>query len=126
MKILIDMNLSPDWCQALSQFGIESIHWANVGEPTVPDKILMEWAKSNGYIVFTHDLDFGSILAATQANAPSVIQVRVQDTFPEMLIDTVMAVLKQFEPQLLAGALITIDKNKSRVRILPIGTDTAN
>jgi predicted nuclease of predicted toxin-antitoxin system len=126
MKILIDMNLSPDWCQALSQFGIESIHWSNVGEPTAPDKILMEWAKSNGYIVFTHDLDFGSILAATQANAPSVIQVRVQDTFPEVLIDTVVAVLKQFEPQLLAGALITIDKNKSRVRILPIGTDTAN
>lgn len=123
MKILIDMNLSPDWCQALSQFGFESIHWSNVGEPTAPDKILMEWAKSNGYVVFTHDLDFGSILAATQANAPSVIQVRVQDTFPEVLIDTVVAVLKQFEFQLLAGALITIDKNKSRVRILPIGTD---
>lgn len=123
MKILIDMNLSPDWCQALSQFGIESIHWSNVGEPTAPDKILMEWAKDNGYVVFTHDLDFGSILAATQANAPSVIQVRVQDTFPEVLIDTVVAVLEQFEPQLTAGALITIDKSKSRVRILPMGTD---
>jgi predicted nuclease of predicted toxin-antitoxin system len=122
MKILIDMNLSPDWCQALSQSGIEAIHWSDIGEPTAPDKILMEWAKSNGYIVFTHDLDFGSILAATQADAPSVIQVRVQDTFPEGLVDTVVAVLKQFESQLLGGALITIDKNKSRVRILPIGT----
>ena len=87
------MNLSPDWCQALSQFGIESIHWSNVGEPTAPDKILMEWAKSNGYFVFTHDLDFGSILAATQADAPSVVQVRVQDTFPEVLVNTVVAVL---------------------------------
>ena len=123
MKILIDMNLSPDWCQALSQFGIESIHWANVGEPTAPDSILMEWAKTNDYVVFTHDLDFGSILAATQTNAPSVIQVRIQDTFPEMLVTTVVSVLKQFEPQILAGALITIDKNKSRIRILPIGTD---
>lgn len=123
MKILVDMNLSPDWCQALSQFGIEAIHWSIVGEPTAPDSTLMEWAKSNGYIVFTHDLDFGSILAATQADAPSVIQVRVQDTFPEVLVNTVVAALKQFEPQLLAGALITIDKNKSRVRILPIGSD---
>lgn len=123
MKILIDMNLSPDWCQALSQLGIESIHWSTVGEPTAPDSTLMEWAKSNGYIVFTHDLDFGSILAATQADAPSVIQVRVQDTFPDVLVNTVVAALKQFEPQLLAGALVTIDKNKSRVRILPIGSD---
>jgi len=124
MKILIDMNLSPDWCQALSQFGIEAIHWSTVGEPTAPDKTLMEWAKSNGYIVFTHDLDFGSILAATQADAPSVIQVRVQDTFPEVLVNTVVEVLKQFGPQILAGALITIDKNKSRVRILPISSNT--
>jgi predicted nuclease of predicted toxin-antitoxin system len=92
-----------------------------VGEPTAPDTILMEWAKSNGYIVFTHDLDFGSILAATQAEAPSVIQVRIQDTFPEVLVNTIIAVLKQFEPQLRAGALITIDNNKSRVRILLIG-----
>jgi predicted nuclease of predicted toxin-antitoxin system len=29
----------------------------------------MNWALTNGYIVFTHDLDFGAILAATQANA---------------------------------------------------------
>ncbi|KAM3100089.1 DUF5615 family PIN-like protein [Phormidesmis sp. 146-12] len=126
MKILIDMNLSPDWCQAFSRFGIESIHWSNVGEPTAPDRILMEWAKSNGYVVFTHDLDFGSILAATQAESPSVIQVRVQDTFPEVLVNTVVAVLQQFETQLLAGALITIDKNKSRVRILPMRTDAEN
>ena len=83
MKILVDMNLSPDQCQALGQFSIGSTHWSNVDEPTAPDKTLMEWAKNNDYIVFTHDLDFGSILAATQANAPSVIQVRVQDTFPE-------------------------------------------
>lgn len=126
MKILIDMNLSPDWCQALSQFDIEAIHWSTVGEPAAPDKILMAWAKSNGYIVFTHDLDFGSILAATQAEAPSVIQVRVQDTFPKELVNTVVAVLEQFETQLRAGALITIDKSKSRVRILPIGTDASN
>lgn len=126
MKILIDMNLSPDWCQALSQFDIEAIHWSTVSEPAAPNKILMAWAKSNGYIVFTHDLDFGSILAAAQADAPSVIQVRVQDTFPNELVNTVVAVLEQFETQLRAGALITIDKSKSRVRILPIGTDASN
>jgi len=32
--------------------------------------------------VFTHDLDFGDILAATGAEAPSVIQVRTEDTTP--------------------------------------------
>lgn len=98
MKILIDMNLSPDWCQAFSLFGIEAIHWSDVGEPTASNRVLMEWAKGNGYIVFTHDLDFGGILAATQTDAPSVIQVRVQDPFPNELVETIVAALKQFEP----------------------------
>ncbi|HEY9631025.1 MAG TPA: DUF5615 family PIN-like protein [Coleofasciculaceae cyanobacterium] len=79
MKVLIDMNLSPDWCQALSQFNIESIHWSNVGDPTAPDTILMAWAKSNGYVVFTHDLDFGSILAATQAEGQCSRRVEMRE-----------------------------------------------
>ena len=36
----------------------------------------MKWAVTHGYIVFTNDLDFGTLLAITQANAPSVIQVQ--------------------------------------------------
>jgi predicted nuclease of predicted toxin-antitoxin system len=121
MKILIDMNLSPDWCRAFSSQGIESVHWSNIGDKSAPDNILMDWARSNGYIVFTHDLDFGTILAATATTAPSVIQVRTQDTFPDRLLTKIVDALKQFETQLIAGALVTIDENRSRVRILPIG-----
>ncbi len=28
----------------------------------------MAWAVSNGYMVFTHDLDFGSLLAISEAD----------------------------------------------------------
>ncbi|MEY3870863.1 MAG: hypothetical protein RLZZ338_4757 [Cyanobacteriota bacterium] len=82
----------------------------------------MAWASTNGYIVFTHDLDFGILLATTQANAPSVIQVRTQDILPETLEDIVIPVLCQFESELDRGALITIDPSRYRVRILPIIT----
>jgi len=43
----------------------------------------MDWAKDNGYVVFTHDLDFSALLAATQAECSSVIQVRTQDVLAE-------------------------------------------
>jgi predicted nuclease of predicted toxin-antitoxin system len=43
----------------------------------------MVWARENGYIVFTHDLDFSALLAATQGEGPSVIQVRTQNVLPE-------------------------------------------
>jgi predicted nuclease of predicted toxin-antitoxin system len=38
----------------------------------------MEWARARKYIVFTHNLDFGSLLAATGVDTPSVVQVRTQ------------------------------------------------
>ena len=65
MKILIDMNLSPDWVAVFGRYNISAVHWSTVGDPREKDSIIMEWARTNGYIVFTHDLDFGSLLAAT-------------------------------------------------------------
>ena len=80
----------------------------------------MQWAKENNYIVFTNDLDFGTLLAATQAKFPSVIQVRTQDLFPQSLKKIIIQALTRFQSELEAGALITIDLSRSKVRILPI------
>lgn len=80
----------------------------------------MEWARTNGYIVFTHDLDFGSLLAATGADTPSVIQVRTQDVLPNSIENLVISALNQFESFLDIGALVTVNQAQSRVRILPI------
>lgn len=79
----------------------------------------MAWANTNGYIVFTHDLDFGALLAATQASSPSVIQVRTQDVLPDQLESIIINVINQFQTSLETGALVTVDKTRSRVRILP-------
>jgi predicted nuclease of predicted toxin-antitoxin system len=53
-----------------------------VGDPRASDAQLMTWARTRGYVVFTHDMDFGALLAATRARGPSVLQVRVNDTMP--------------------------------------------
>ncbi|MEI6134412.1 MAG: DUF5615 family PIN-like protein [Desulfomonile sp.] len=76
--------------------------------------------RSNGYVVFTHDLDFGAILAATKTRYPSVLQIRTQDVSPSLLEDLVLSVLAQFQKNLIEGALISVDQDMSRVRILPI------
>lgn len=120
MKILIDMNLPPLWVEYFSRAGIEAVHWSAIGDPAAPDYDLFQWAKDNDCIVFTHDLDFGAILAATKADAPSVIQVRTQDTMPQILADKVIKVLREYEKNLTQGALLTIDEIKARIRILPI------
>lgn len=80
----------------------------------------MAWAKAGLYVVFTHDLDFGAILAATSAEGPSVFQVRTQDVSPAHLEPVVVAALCEHTTALEEGALVTVDEARSRVRILPI------
>lgn len=122
MKLVIDMNLSPEWVPLLREHGIEAVHWSAVGNPRAADAEIMQWARDHEAIVFTHDLDFGIILAHTKAGRPSVIQVRTQDVSPSRLEQTVLTVLASHGLALEAGALVTVDEAKSRVRILPIMT----
>lgn len=114
------MNLSPRWSEVFAENGFKSVHWSSIGDPRAEDHTLMDWARANGYVVFTHDLDFGAILAATQASSPSVVQVRTQDTLPASIGNLMIEVLRQFKSELEDGALLIVDENRSRVRILPI------
>ena len=77
------------------------------------------WARSNGYVVFTHDLDFGAILAATKADSPSVLQLRTQNISPKRIGESVVSAFEQFEELLNQGALVSIDQKRARARILP-------
>lgn len=120
MKILIDMNLSPAWVQEFELHKIAAVHWSAVGRFDAPDVILMEWARENNHIVFTHDLDFGTALALTKSEKPSVIQVRTQNVSIPYLSKMVISTIEQYADLLKKGALLVIDEDKKRIRILPL------
>lgn len=122
MKIVLDMNLSPTWEPFLEGNGYETKHWRNIGAIDAPDTEIMEWAKTNGYIVFTHDLDFSALLFATKASAPSVIQLRTEDVRPSSVGHLVLLALESAKEAIFQGALVTIDPRKSRIRLLPLVT----
>ncbi len=121
MKILIDMNLSPGWCEVLARHGWEVVHWSSVGDPKATDAQIMSWAKREGFIVLTHDLDFGALLVATRQEGPSVVQVRTQDVSPRHLEPLLVAALRQFEGQLEKGAIVVVDQARLRARLLQFG-----
>ena len=120
MRLLVDMNLSPEWVGFLKSAGWEAIHWSTVGNPRAEDKEIMAWARAQKDVVFTHDLDFGTLLALTRAGSPSVIQVRTQDVTPAAIGALVVNALRQFEGTLDKGALIVLDEARARARILPL------
>ena len=120
IKLLIDMNLPPSWAPALSELGWPAVHWSDIGDPRALDETIMAWAARNSHVVFTHDLDFGAMLADAGTTGPSVLQVRARDVLPRHLLGIVAATLRQHEEDLASGALVVVDESRARVRLLPI------
>ncbi len=122
VKLVIDVCLSPQWKAFLEEAGHEAVHWSEIGAADAPDRTIMDWAREHERVVFTHDLDFSALLAATQAKGPSVLQMRAQDVLPEAMGAMVLLTLEQFAEALEEGALLSVDPSRARVRLLPLGT----
>lgn len=120
MKLIVDMNLSPHWVDVLITSGIEAAHWSTLGANNAPDSEIMAYARANNQVVLTHDLDFGAILAATHGEKPSVVQIRAEDVSPDAISKQVIVALRQMASELDEGALLTIDPNRTRLRLLPL------
>lgn len=120
LRIVVDMNLSVEWVSLLNRAGWHTVHWSEVGSPCADDSTIMAWALSQGHIVLTHDLDFSTALALTHDEGPSVLQVRGRRVLPEHMGPVILVALTRYETELLAGALVTVEESRSRVRILPL------
>jgi len=120
MKLLVDMNLSPNWVAEFRSRGVESIHWSGLGAASATDEEILAWCASHDHVLFTNDLDFGAILAASRDRTPSVVQMRTEDVTPQAMGKRVAEALVQLEDVLAAGALVTIEPGRNRVRLLPL------
>ena len=84
------------------------------------DSEIMAYAAKHDYVVLTHDLDFSAILAATQGTKPSVVQIRAENLSPADIGEPLTAALQQMTPELVAGALLTVDPGRTRLNLLPL------
>ena len=120
LRLVIDVNLSPEWAAVLNDAGFDAVHWAQVGDPSAPDRVILDWAAAKGRVVFSHDLDFSTMLALTHTGGPSLVQLRGPKVLPEQISGPLIGALQRFEADLEAGALLLIEPGRGRVRILPL------
>jgi len=123
MKLLVDMNLSPRWVPLVNNTGLQAKHWSEVGKPDASDLEIFRYAASNDYVILTHDLDFGAILAVSRGKKPSVVQIRSGDVSPENVAAQTVEALLLMQAELEAGALLTIEADRTRLRLLPFRFD---
>jgi predicted nuclease of predicted toxin-antitoxin system len=72
-------------------------------------------------VVFTNDLDFSALLAHTAAAGPSVVQTRHQGLLPDAVGTLVVDILREAQSALEQGAIVAIDREQMRTRVLPLG-----
>jgi predicted nuclease of predicted toxin-antitoxin system len=120
MKLLVDMNLSPDWVPLLETYGLNAQHWSKIGAGNAPDTLLMQWAREHDHVILTQDLDFSQLLFATRDNGPSVVLLRMENEFEGGARAHVCRAILAAQNALVKGALLTISDHRVRLRHLPI------
>ena len=121
MKFLIDNALSPLVARQLRAAGHDAEHVLDHGKAAASDEEIFEWAADEDRVVVSADTDFGTLLALRNETKPSVILFRRDWHRPERQAPAILANLPQLEELLDEGAIIIFDRNRIRVRTLPIG-----
>ena len=75
MRFLADAGVSPDTIAFLTRLGHDAIHVRALEMHRAQDRELVDYARSEGRVIVTFDLDFGDILALGVLDRPSVIRI---------------------------------------------------
>ncbi|NES22693.1 MAG: hypothetical protein F6K41_28185 [Symploca sp. SIO3E6] len=120
IRLLADMNISPQTVTFLQQQGWDTVRVAEVLPATTPDSEIMEFARREERVIVTQDLDFSTLLALGGYNQPSLITLRLSASDPDTVNQKLIKVLPGVEELLEEGCAVTIQDTNVRIRKLPI------
>jgi predicted nuclease of predicted toxin-antitoxin system len=120
VKLLLDQGLPRTTAEALGRVGLDAVHAGAIGLAKASDEDILERARRERETVVTLDADFHALLALSNAAAPAVIRIRIEGLREPEIAAIISRVVAVCEADLLAGAMVTVDSHRIRVRRLPL------
>ena len=120
MRFLVDMPLSPELAVWLNQRGHDAVHALEVGLDRAPDRVILDYARSDQRVVVTADLDYPRLLALTKAEGPGLILFRGGDYSEQEAVARLKQALETISDDELQHCVVVIEKKRIRRRRLPV------
>jgi len=114
------MNISPKTVQSLRQNGWDIVRVSDILPANAHDYFILEFARNNGYVIITQDLDFSTIIALEGYKYPSLITIRVFNSDPDLVTKRLLDVFPEIDYNLCDGCVVIIEEINIRIRKLPI------
>ena len=120
MRVLLDQGVPRRAAALLRESGVDALHVADLGMSTASDADLLSWCRDHQAVAVTLDADFHASIALSGQTAPSAIRLRVQGLRGPEVARLLLDILTTREAQLTAGALVTVQHGRLRLRKLPV------
>lgn len=120
IRLMADMNISPQTVSALQKQGWDIIRVPEVLPANTSDEEILYFCRQENRSILSFDLDFSMLVALSGSDRPSLITLRLSSTNPDIVSQRVLEVLPQIEEELERGSAITIGNETVRIRKLPV------
>ena len=125
MRFLLDMGVDVRVGTWLREHGHEPVHLRDQGLQRLPNGEIFAKAISENRVILTFDLDFGEIAALARGRKASVVVFRLHNTRTAHVLERLASVLPDCSSILEQGAIVVVEEDRHRVRLLPVGLDEA-
>ncbi len=122
-SLLIDQGLPRGAAALMREAGYDAVHVGEAGMALASDREILLRARDERQTIVTLDGDFHALLAQSQALLPSVIRIRIEGLKRYECARLLELILPALEDDLDAGAVVTVQPGRVRVRRLPLGSE---
>jgi len=119
-RFIVDLNISPQTVEALSQQGWSIGRSSQWLPSTATDDEILDFARGEGFVVITQDLDFSALLALGGHDQPSLVTLRLSSSDPDFVTQRLLEAAPLLGKALVESCAVTIEDSVVRIRKLPI------